>query len=432
MVTKEVLQPIGIQDIPIMRTIEPLYFVGLYPTIDDVAKVATLIQNGGQYQGQQLLHAGKLTEALRQTKNTGLTTGDLRQYGDTTYLMSFWADPYRTKDGRYLLIPYMSGYGGNRLIQAPNGISSFRFTDSLNYDSYPLIRITERLQPFPGLGMDVSNYVLVKGIWLGPAYARMYSTWDHLLLTWLILTLASVIFLNIDLGRGATTTWKLRLIWTLITMIYGVLGLLVYFVAYRKQARQVGAGVSVSPRKNALSLELFIVIGNTIGIIFGGWFLRFFDINRAGPILGLIIVLFNLYIPSLLVGLFFFRTPLKAFLSSQSYLAALGKSILPEIISTNMIILGMLPAVLLLPASPLPFPNYPGSLFFWIPVMVGVIIGTVTGYPLQVWMVHKGLAQGFIQSAVKKTVWWQVALVTIISFILLTAVYLITVVVLSS
>ena len=439
MVTKEVLQPIGIRDIPIMRTIEPdgsrgfpLYFVGLYPTIDDVAKVATLIQNGGQYQGQQLLHAGKLAEALRLTKNTGLTTGDLRQYGDTTYLMAFWADPYRTKDNRYLLIPYMSGYGGNRLILAPNGISSFRFTDSLNYDSYPLIRITERLQPFPGPGMDVSHYVLVKGIWLGPAYARMYITWDRLLLTWLILTLASVIFVNIDLSREATTTWKLRLIWTLIAMVYGVLGLLVYFAAYRKQARQVSAGVSLSSWKNALSLELFIVIGNTIGIVFGGWLLRFFDINRAGPIPGLIIVLLNLYIPPLLVGLFFFRTPLKALLSRQSYLAALGKSILPEIISTNMIIMGMLPAVLLLPASPLAFPNYPGSLLFWIPVMVGVIAGTVTGYPVQVWMVQNSLVQGFIQSAVKKVGWWHVGLATLISFILLIAVYLITVVILMS
>ena len=440
MVTKEVLQPIGIQDIPIMRTIEPdgsrglpLYFIGLYPTSDDVAKVATLIQNGGQYQGQQLLHAGKLAEALRLTKNTGLTTGDLRQYGDTTYLMSFWADPYRTKDGRYLLIPYMSGYGGNRLILSPNGISSFRFTDSLNYDSYPLIRIAERLQSFPGPGMDVSQYILVKGIWLGPTYAGMYVTWDRLFLTWLILTLASLIFLNIDLSRGASTTWKLRLIWNLITVIYGILGLLVYFVAYRKQARQVGAEISLSSWKNALSLELILVIGNTIGIVLGGWFLNtYININRAGPILGMIAVFLCLYIPPLLVGLFLFHAPMRSFLSSLSYLNALGKSILPEFISTNMIILGILPTVLLLEASHLPFPNYPASLLFWIPVMAGVFVGTLTGYPLQVWMVHNGLAQGFFQSTVKKNSWWHIALVTLTSFILLIAVHLFTVVLLSS
>ena len=37
---------------------------GLYVTIDDVVKLTTLLQHGGQHQGQQLLSAAKLAEAL--------------------------------------------------------------------------------------------------------------------------------------------------------------------------------------------------------------------------------------------------------------------------------------------------------------------------------------------------------------------------------
>ncbi len=66
MVVDEVYQPIGIQHAPIIRTVEPdgsrgvpIFGYGLYPTVDDVAKVAALYHDGGRYQGQQLLHAGQ-------------------------------------------------------------------------------------------------------------------------------------------------------------------------------------------------------------------------------------------------------------------------------------------------------------------------------------------------------------------------------------
>ena len=175
MVTEEVYNPIGISYAPVLRTTEPdgsqglpVLAYGLYPTVEELARIAILLQNGGRYQEQQILHAGKLAEALRLTDNRGLPTGDRTRYGDTTYLMSFWADAYRTGNGKYFLIPYMSGYGGNRLVLAPNGVSSFRFTDSMNYDTVPLIRATEAVQPFPGQGIPVSNLILLRGLWLVP------------------------------------------------------------------------------------------------------------------------------------------------------------------------------------------------------------------------------------------------------------------------
>ena len=72
-VVAEVFQPLGIFHAPMLHTPEtdgkrgiPHLLQGLYPTIDDVAKLTTLLQNGGQHQGQQLLHAAKLAEALVQ------------------------------------------------------------------------------------------------------------------------------------------------------------------------------------------------------------------------------------------------------------------------------------------------------------------------------------------------------------------------------
>lgn len=155
MVLKEVYEPIGIQHAPIMRTHEPdgskgipIFGYGLYPTIHDVAKVAALFHNGGRFEGQQLLHAGKLAEALYQTELTGLPTGERNEYGDATYHMSFWSLPYRTDRGAFVLVPYMSGYGGNHVALMPNGMTAFRFADAHIYGVDSMVRVAAAMRPW--------------------------------------------------------------------------------------------------------------------------------------------------------------------------------------------------------------------------------------------------------------------------------------------
>lgn len=156
MVVEEVYNPIGIYHAPIMRTIEPdgskglpIFGYGLYPTVDDVAKVARLLHNGGQHQGQQLLHASKLAEALYQTDVTGLPTGGSNQYGDAMYHLSFWSTPYRTADGDFYHIPYMAGFGGNHVVLTPNGVTSFRFADAHVYGVESMVKVAASIRPFP-------------------------------------------------------------------------------------------------------------------------------------------------------------------------------------------------------------------------------------------------------------------------------------------
>jgi CubicO group peptidase (beta-lactamase class C family) len=155
MVLEEVYRPIGIYHAPIMRTIEsdgsrgiPQFWVGLYPTVDDVAKVALLLRNGGQHQGQQILHTGKLAEALRQTDVVGLPTGEINEYGEGAYHMSFWSMPYRSAAGDLFQIPYMSGFGGNRVIFNPNGIITFQFADAHIYGFESMVKVADGMDPF--------------------------------------------------------------------------------------------------------------------------------------------------------------------------------------------------------------------------------------------------------------------------------------------
>jgi hypothetical protein len=155
MVTKEVFVPIGILHAPKMHTIEadgsrgiPLLGYGMFLTIDDVAKLTTLFQNGGRHGGQPLLSATGVATALYRTNAMGLPIGPRNRFGDSRYLMSFWSEAYRTAKGCTYQIPYMSGLGGNLVVLMPNGISAFRFADGFNYDVDSMILAAEAVRPF--------------------------------------------------------------------------------------------------------------------------------------------------------------------------------------------------------------------------------------------------------------------------------------------
>jgi CubicO group peptidase (beta-lactamase class C family) len=156
MVMAEVFQPIGIFHAPMLQTLEaegehgiPYLSEGLFLTIDDLAKLTTLLQHGGQHQGQQILHAAQLAEALYKTDARGLPNGMQNRFGEGRYHRSFWSLPYRTGNGCFFDIPYMSGAGGNLIVLLPNGLSAFRLADGDDYTVDPMVRAGEAIRLFP-------------------------------------------------------------------------------------------------------------------------------------------------------------------------------------------------------------------------------------------------------------------------------------------
>lgn len=117
-------------------------------TIDDIAKIAGLLQNGGVHDGIRLLSEAGVAEALYETDVRGLPTGDANEFGPKTYHLSLWHEDYVTASGKRYTAPRMSGYGGNIVQLMPNGIIGFRFG---NGGDVPLERMTiiaDRMRPF--------------------------------------------------------------------------------------------------------------------------------------------------------------------------------------------------------------------------------------------------------------------------------------------
>jgi CubicO group peptidase (beta-lactamase class C family) len=173
MLLEEVFAPIGIAHAPTIRTREaggsrgvPWFNAGYYPTLDDQAKIALLYQNGGSWNGQQILHPTLTREllashgALLKTGNapfTGRVGGD--DVGDVPlYKMGFHFTPYvGGVSGRRFYLPTMWGSGESEVILYPNKLVSIRIAKAAQLpagetategDPLATPRAVDRLVPF--------------------------------------------------------------------------------------------------------------------------------------------------------------------------------------------------------------------------------------------------------------------------------------------
>ncbi|MEQ9562887.1 MAG: serine hydrolase domain-containing protein, partial [Woeseiaceae bacterium] len=116
----EVFAVIGLQNVPLMETFEPgnaqgvpLMFVGFYPTVDELGRIAMLLQQLGEWQGEQVLHRELTATALYRRAENGLPADYLSNgNGTSRYLLSFWSSPQVETSGCRVEVPVRSGFGG--------------------------------------------------------------------------------------------------------------------------------------------------------------------------------------------------------------------------------------------------------------------------------------------------------------------------------
>ncbi len=162
MLEDEVYRPIGIHHAPTNRTIEqdgskgqPMMAYGYYPTLGDIAKIASLYQNKGRFGAEQILYAPMVEKMLAGKGDRGLPTGDGNAFGAQRYFMALWNDRYDASVDCKLYIPAALGWGGNIVALMPNGMVGIRLSknwvrnDAVS-DYTGMANVANRLKPFCG------------------------------------------------------------------------------------------------------------------------------------------------------------------------------------------------------------------------------------------------------------------------------------------
>jgi hypothetical protein len=160
MLEDEVYRPIGIHHAPTNRTIESdsrkgqaIMAFGYYPSLSDIAKIATLYHNKGRYGDTQILHAPTIETMLAGPQDRGLQTGGSNAYGDGRYHMSFWNARHDASESCKLYLPAMMGWGGNIVALMPNGMTGIRLAKNWDgneaVDDYTgMANVANRLDAF--------------------------------------------------------------------------------------------------------------------------------------------------------------------------------------------------------------------------------------------------------------------------------------------
>lgn len=147
LVHDNVLAPIGAEHFTLRHTLEPdgskgipILAYGAMPTLDEAAKIALLIANEGEYEGQQLLSRVKVREALGRTDWAGYNTDER----GVTYRHSFRATTVRTSIRCQISVSYMLGWGANHVLFLPDDVVIIRFMDEYAFDIDDLVQRVER------------------------------------------------------------------------------------------------------------------------------------------------------------------------------------------------------------------------------------------------------------------------------------------------
>ncbi len=226
---------------------------------------------------------------------------------------------------------------------------------------------------------------------------------DRLMLVWFVLVAGSFLYVAWDLWSKAKVTKGAKLNWLLAVLFLGPLGILAYFLSYRKVA--LSESNSKTIWKRAIGSTVLGVAGNIVGIVGAIGILEASpddDIYNSLPLLFLLVAGLPLLTRWVIKGI--------AQLGSKADLIRLVKirpSLLLELVSTNMVLAGGMPVFAILIDKWL-YQWYPppgwnlSSPPFWAIASIGACIGAIASYPTHIWMIRNGIKEeGVIPSSSK-------------------------------
>src|SRR3989442_4392880 len=210
---------------------------------------------------------------------------------------------------------------------------------------------------------------------------------DVVVLLWVALTLISTAYVASDAFTNNPELTVMKWGWVLVRLYIGLLGAVLYVMSC-KEPRPGTHERFISPLwKQGVGSTIHCVAGDASGIVF------------AATVTALIgfpmwIDLIVEYALGFSFGLFIFQALFMKDVMGGSYRRALTMSLVPEWLSMNMVMAGMIPAMVLLMMGQDMRAMEPTELVYWGAMSASIIVGFAVAYPVNLWLVAAGLKHG--------------------------------------
>ncbi|MFZ5674706.1 MAG: DUF4396 domain-containing protein [Pseudomonadota bacterium] len=212
---------------------------------------------------------------------------------------------------------------------------------------------------------------------------------DYALVVWFVLAALSTVYVAWDQFRNNPEPRVMKWGFILVTLYMGPFGLLLYVLADKEPRPGEHEAFTRPLWKQGVGSTIHCVAGDATGIILAA-------AVTAALGLPMWIDLIVEYIAGFAFGLFIFQALFMKSMMGGSYWENVRRSFLPEFISMNFMMAGMAPVMSFLMMGRDMRAMEPTQLLFWGVMSLGVIIGFVTAYPANVWMVARGLKHGLM------------------------------------
>ena len=204
---------------------------------------------------------------------------------------------------------------------------------------------------------------------------------------WFLLVGLSLLYVLYDALFRLPVSWVQKLAWILVVAYTGPVGLLIYVLSCRSPGPGRHDAYTRATWKQSVNSEMHCLAGDATGIFLAAAIVPVFGFPNG---IDLVIE----YVTAYGVGLFLFQAMMMVGMYEGNYLLAVRKTIFAETVSMNMVMLGMIPAMVLLNHYLMPGVEGPLTAKFWFVMSMAAIVGGVTAYPINQYLVRKGLKHG--------------------------------------
>ncbi|RUO99841.1 DUF4396 domain-containing protein [Hyphomicrobium sp.] len=212
---------------------------------------------------------------------------------------------------------------------------------------------------------------------------------DIFVYAWLIVALLSAAYVAWDQFNGNPEPAVMKWGFVLTTLYMGPIGLLLYVMA-DKEPQPGGHEEFIKPLwKQGVGSTVHCVAGDATGIVVAA-------VITALVGLPMWVDLIVEYTAGFLFGLLIFQALFMRKIMGGSYADNVRRSFLPELISMNCMMAGMAPVMIYLMMGRDMRAMWPGEPLFWVVMSLGIVAGFAVAYPVNVWMVSRGMKHGLM------------------------------------
>lgn len=209
---------------------------------------------------------------------------------------------------------------------------------------------------------------------------------DGALVVWFALTALATAYVAWDAFRRTPEMTVMKWGWILVTLYTGPIGGAVYVLSCQ-EPRPGAHEEFVKPLwKQGLGSTIHCLAGDATGIIVAAAVTMALGLTMWRDLVAE-------YVFGFAFGLFVFQALFMRGMLGGSYGTALRRSFLPEWLSMNAVMAGMVPVMVVLMTRDMRAME-PVSLHFWGVMSLASLVGLALAYPLNVWLVAAGLKHG--------------------------------------